>query len=78
MSDELMEYKVLNAEIVRETFKELGGKTGFFHNPMDPESWESVLNAYARESWKVISSNGYVYPGENATSDLIVILGRTV
>jgi len=30
MSDELMEYKVLNAEIVRETFKELGGKQGFF------------------------------------------------
>tara|TARA_B100000902_G_scaffold145094_1_gene142344 strand:- start:331 stop:567 length:237 start_codon:yes stop_codon:yes gene_type:complete len=78
MSEELMEYKVLNAEIVRETFKELGGKTGFFHNPMDPDSWESVLNAHAQEGWKVISSNGYVYPGENGSSDLIVILGRTI
>jgi hypothetical protein len=45
---------------------------------MDPDSWESVLNACAKEGWKVISSNGYASPGENASSDLIVILGRTV
>tara|TARA_B100000686_G_C16670167_1_gene905968 strand:+ start:148 stop:360 length:213 start_codon:yes stop_codon:yes gene_type:complete len=70
-----MEYKVIDLQAMREKVKEAGEKVGFFSNPTDPDSWETTLNAYAREGWTVITS--HVWNTEN-NDDIIIILGRPI
>jgi len=70
-----MEYKVIDIQTVRGKVEETGGKVGFFSNPIDPEDWETALNAYAREGWTVVTS--HVWNAENS-NEVIVILGRPI
>ena len=75
MSNQTMEYKIIDIQTMREKVEESGGKVGFFSNPIDPGDWETALNAYAREGWTVVTS--HAWNAENS-NEVIVILGRPI
>ena len=73
MADQTMEYKV-DFQAMKEKVEETGGKVGFFSQLLDPEIWDTALNAYAREGWTVVTSVNASF-GDNGGG--IVILGET-
>ena len=76
MADQTMEYKVIDFQAMKEKVEETGGKVGFFSQLLDPEIWDTALNAYAREGWTVVTSVNASF-GDNG-GEIIVILGRPI
>jgi|TARA_B100001741_G_scaffold313502_1_gene319986 hypothetical protein len=76
MSEQTMEYEVLNLTKIKAKVEEAGGKVGWLVDPDDPELWGVGLNAYALEGWTVVSS--YVRNESDGSGEVTVILGRPV
>ncbi len=75
MSNQTMEYKVVDVNEMKDKVEETGGKVGFFFDPFGAENWEIALNAFAREGWIVVTS--YVQEMENSNTPFF-LLGRPV